>query len=110
MRTVSREQLDSFFGVSDKGEHLRRCLVSNPNRFYRTHGPRVLIFNQQSQRDALHLLPILHTSLVDEDVLQFHHVIFCTNLTYKDGSEKIGMGLPTQRPQSLTNPRLRQSK
>ncbi|KAI9766140.1 MAG: Folylpolyglutamate synthetase [Geoglossum simile] len=54
-------------------------------RAARRSTPRILIFNQQSPRDAVSLMKSLHHSLYAEHGIRFDHVIFCTNKTYRKG-------------------------
>ncbi|KAJ5493671.1 hypothetical protein N7463_009758 [Penicillium fimorum] len=57
---------------------------------YRTRDtPRVLIFNQQSTRNAEVLLRVLHSELYNNCNLGFQHALFCTNVTYKGNAYKI---------------------
>ncbi|KAI9838725.1 MAG: hypothetical protein M1837_002428 [Sclerophora amabilis] len=51
--------------------------------------PRVLIFNQQN-RDAGALARALHRTLTQamQDKIPFTHVIFCSNITFKEGGYK----------------------
>ncbi|RDW75864.1 folylpolyglutamate synthase [Coleophoma crateriformis] len=44
-----------------------------------THGPRVLIFNQQGEHEALQILEVLYNTIARYGAVQFDHVIFCTN-------------------------------
>ncbi|PGH04327.1 hypothetical protein AJ79_07107 [Helicocarpus griseus UAMH5409] len=47
--------------------------------------PRILIFNQQSQRDATSLLRTLYHTLYHNFNAPFQHAVFCTSHTYKGG-------------------------
>ncbi|KIH89176.1 folylpolyglutamate synthase [Sporothrix brasiliensis 5110] len=46
----------------------------------------VLIFNQQSTRESIELLHVVHKTLFD---VTFGYAIFCTNVTYKNNSWKV---------------------
>ncbi|RDL37963.1 uncharacterized protein BP5553_05396 [Venustampulla echinocandica] len=50
--------------------------------------PRILIFNQQSLRNAVSLIRTVHHTLYDTYKVDFQHVIFCTNITYSDNKYK----------------------
>ncbi|KDB24602.1 hypothetical protein H109_03571 [Trichophyton interdigitale MR816] len=55
-----------------------------------TPEPRILIFNQQSQlRDVDGLLSTVHDVIYNRTGLNFQHVLFCTNITYKDNGYKV---------------------
>jgi len=51
----------------------------------------VLIFNQESPRDTVYLLRILHRELCQNYSLRLDHVIFCTNSVYANGNDPVGM-------------------
>ena len=51
---------------------------------------RILIFNQQSQRDAIARLKTLYHDVCTQSYLRFQHVMFCTNVTYGLRSSKVG--------------------
>ncbi len=52
----------------------------------------MLIFNQQSTRDSIQLLRVVHKTLDQFDWSRegFQYTIFCTNVTYKNNSWKVG--------------------
>jgi folylpolyglutamate synthase len=52
--------------------------------------PHVLIFNQQSTRNAISLLKTVHRVIYDNFKVNFQYALFCTNLTHKDHSYKVG--------------------
>ncbi|EFE33147.1 folylpolyglutamate synthetase, putative [Trichophyton benhamiae CBS 112371] len=55
-----------------------------------TAEPRILIFNQQSQlRDVDGLLSTVHDVVYNRMGLNFQHVMFCTNITYKSNEYKV---------------------
>lgn len=57
--------------------------------------PKVLVFNQQSLRDSIGLIKTLYAGITKAGV-KFDHVIFCTNITYKNRRFKVGtLFLPT---------------
>ena len=49
------------------------------------------MFNHQSQRDASLLLRSLHQSLCIDQKIEFDEAIFCTDVTYKDLTYKLGI-------------------
>ena len=49
----------------------------------------MLVFNQQSDRDATDMLRHVHQNLVRNGV-KVKLAVFCTNVTYKDASTKPG--------------------
>ncbi|EFW19641.1 Folylpolyglutamate synthetase [Coccidioides posadasii str. Silveira] len=51
--------------------------------------PCVLIFNQQSSRDAVSLLKTVHRILYNEFSVTFQYALFCTNITHKGRSYNI---------------------
>lgn len=63
----------------------------------------VLVFNQQSTRDSIELLRVVHKTLagLNTSGQSFQYAIFCTNVTYKNNSWKVGkyfsLQLKTQR-------------
>jgi folylpolyglutamate synthase len=52
--------------------------------------PRILIFNQQSQRNAVELLEAVYTTMYNSQHSNFQHAIFCTNVTYTEKAYKTG--------------------
>ncbi|PFH52847.1 hypothetical protein AMATHDRAFT_139326 [Amanita thiersii Skay4041] len=83
-------------GVPAKGlahEHLPLHLLT----FQREEAQRVLIFNCTQGRSGASFIQLLHETALkklkqlgekDMDESFFHHVIFCTNVTYADGQSK----------------------
>ena len=51
---------------------------------------RILIFNQQSQRDAIALLETLYDEVCTKGNIRFQNVVFCTNVTYEKAGYKVG--------------------
>ncbi|KAJ5109955.1 Folylpolyglutamate synthetase [Penicillium argentinense] len=64
-----------------------RVSKSQSNRSRDT--PRVLIFNQQSTRDAEALLRTVHSEIYNNCNLNFQYALFCTNVTYKGNAYKV---------------------
>ncbi|KAJ5604262.1 hypothetical protein N7537_007218 [Penicillium hordei] len=62
--------------------------VSRPQSVQSSDTPRVLIFNQQSKRDAEMLLRTVHSEAYNNCNLNFQYALFCTNVTYKDNAYK----------------------
>ncbi|KAF2004057.1 folylpolyglutamate synthase [Amniculicola lignicola CBS 123094] len=54
-----------------------------------SNAKRILIFNQQSLRDASGLMRTVFFNLRDKWNVKFDYVIFCTNVTYKDHRWKL---------------------
>lgn len=52
---------------------------------------RVLIFNQQGQREALELLEHLFGTIKKEGLVHFDHVVFCTNEARESKGANKGM-------------------
>ena len=52
---------------------------------------RILIFNQQSQRDAIALLKTLYHEVCTKSDIRFQYVVFCTNVTCEKTGYKVGM-------------------
>lgn len=65
----------------------------------------VLIFNQQSTRDSIELLHVVHKTLADQ---KFGYAIFCTNVTYKNNSWKVDFVNNNIDPASLKSLSLQQ--
>ncbi|KAJ5826605.1 hypothetical protein N7447_003368 [Penicillium robsamsonii] len=63
--------------------------VTNSQSVQSRDTPRVLIFNQQSTRNAEVLLRAVHSELYNNCNLRFQHALFCTNVTYKGNAFKI---------------------
>ncbi|EFQ99029.1 folylpolyglutamate synthase [Nannizzia gypsea CBS 118893] len=67
-----------------------------------TTQPRILIFNQQSHlRDVDGLLNTVHDVVYNQMGLNFQHVLFCTNITYKDNEYKVDFVDKNVDPQHL---------
>jgi hypothetical protein len=64
---------------------LRKAAISDSNS---SAGTRILIFNQQGQREALSLLEGLFTAIKTQGVVHFDHVIFCTSAVLSSPSAK----------------------
>jgi folylpolyglutamate synthase len=65
--------------------------------------PRVLIFNQQSTRDAVSLLKTVHHTIYDRFKSSFQYALFCTNITHKVNSYKVGTCQVLHRTDSMGN-------
>ena len=70
----------------------------------------VLVFNQQSTRDAIGLLRTVHktVSSFNEDG-SFTHAVFCTNVTYKNNSYKVDFVNKNVDPATLKSLELQQT-
>jgi folylpolyglutamate synthase len=66
---------------------------------------KVLIFNQQSTRDSIELLHVVHKTLAGQT---FGYAIFCTNVTYKNNSWKVDFVNNNIDPASLKSLSLQQ--
>lgn len=67
-----------------------------------TDTPTVLIFNQQSTRDSIDLLRVVHKTVYEAGT-RFQKAIFCTNLTFKDHSWKVDFVNNNVDPSELEN-------
>ncbi|KAE8383558.1 Mur ligase [Aspergillus bertholletiae] len=65
--------------------------------------PRVLIFNQQSARNAISLLRCVHRAIYDDFRTCFQYALFCTNVTHKDYSYKADLDDRNTDPGVLRN-------
>ncbi|KAE8413856.1 Mur ligase [Aspergillus pseudocaelatus] len=65
--------------------------------------PRVLIFNQQSARDAISLLKCVHRTVYDDFRTDFQYALFCTNITHKGHSYKVDLDDRNTDPEVLRN-------
>ncbi|EFX06379.1 tetrahydrofolylpolyglutamate synthase [Grosmannia clavigera kw1407] len=70
--------------------------------------PTILIFNQQSTRDAVDLLRVVHETVYRAGV-RFQHAVFCTNVTYKDNSWKVDFVNNNVDPSELKSLSLQQT-
>ncbi|CAK7219570.1 Folylpolyglutamate synthetase [Sporothrix bragantina] len=70
----------------------------------------VLIFNQQSTRDSIELLHVVHKTLASMNSAgqSFQYAIFCTNVTYKNNSWKVDFVNNNIDPASLKSLSLQQ--
>ncbi|KXG52092.1 Folylpolyglutamate synthetase [Penicillium griseofulvum] len=64
---------------------------------------RVLIFNQQSTRDAEALLRTVHSEIYNNCNLSFQYALFCTNVTYKGNAYKVDLVNRNIDPKKLEN-------
>ncbi|KAB8278936.1 Mur ligase [Aspergillus minisclerotigenes] len=65
--------------------------------------PRVLIFNQQSARDAISLLKCVHRTVYDDFRTKFQYALFCTNVTHKGHLYKVDLDDKNTDPEVLRN-------
>ncbi|CAK7245860.1 MAG: Folylpolyglutamate synthetase [Sporothrix thermara] len=75
-----------------------------------TNAINVLIFNQQSTRDSIELLRVVHKTLagLNGTGQSFQYAIFCTNVTYKNNSWKVDFVNNNVDPASLKSLSLQQ--
>ncbi|PWY88567.1 folylpolyglutamate synthase [Aspergillus sclerotioniger CBS 115572] len=87
------------------GAHTERSLEVACSWFGRgSHAkdsPHVLLFNQQSLRDAAELLRTVHRVIYESCKMTFQYALFCTNTTYKDDNHKADLVNRNVNPQAL---------
>lgn len=84
--------------------------VQKDNQLQQKKPVNILIFNQQSTRDAIDLLRTVHktVSRFNEDG-SFAYAIFCTNVTYKNNSYKVDFVNKNVDPAALKSLELQQT-